>query len=81
MTATQDQIDAIHELPLRRDVRWLDMSWLDPGIVIEETKRPMGVEGERKWGAVNLSDPELAAQVVKIHNEWLEANKGGQVGA
>lgn len=79
MTYTQDQIDAVHELPLRKDVRWIDLSWLFPEkpVIIEETKRPFndvypGDPATGKFGAIEMCDAECAAAVVACHNEWLE---------
>lgn len=74
---TQDQIDAIHELPLRKDVRWIDMSFMFPGKVIEETKRTFDPENPAdpatgKWAAIDLETAECAAKVVDAHNSWLD---------
>ena len=68
---TQEQVDAAHELPLRKDVRWIHMTPLFPGKIIEETKREPGDEAAGKWAAVDLENEDAAAQVVECHNEWL----------
>jgi len=72
MAYTAEQIEAIHELPLRKNVRWLDLSFMFPGKIIEEMKREWGDEAENKWACVDLEDAECAARVVEAHNEWLE---------
>lgn len=72
MTDTQEKIDAVHELPLRTEVKWVDMSFLFPGKVIELAKRKPGEKAAGKWAGVDLDSAELAAEVVRIHNEWLE---------
>ena len=46
MAYTAEQIEAIHELPLRKNVRWLDLSFMFPGKIIEEMKREWGDEAE-----------------------------------
>lgn len=75
MPYTDELIEAIHKLPLRKDVRWIDMSRIIPGKIIEEKKRTDG-EAQGKWVGVDLECPECAAAVVAVHNEWLEAKDG-----
>ncbi len=73
MTYTQEEIvEAVHQLPLRREVKWIDMSFLLPGKVIEQMKRKPGEKAAGNWACVDLDSAELAAEVVRIHNEWLE---------
>ncbi len=75
MSNAPELIDLIHKLPLRQEVRWLDLSFLFPGKVIEQIKRKPGEEAEGKWAAVDLDSAAMAAEVVRIHNEWLEEMK------
>lgn len=57
------------KLPLRQNVRWIDLSFLFPGRVVEAVRRESGVDGEGKFGACDLGSPEVAAKVVEYHNE------------
>ncbi len=71
---TQEQYDAVHELPLRRDVRWTTLPGVTPGIVIEAEKRAgTDAEAPRKFGAVDMGTQEAADTIARCHNEWLAA--------
>lgn len=68
---------AIRTLPLRQDVRWIDLPFLFPGRVIEATRNPaLGL-----FGAIDLQDAELAARVVELHNASLPASQATKGGA
>lgn len=76
---TQEQVDAVHKLPLRQDVPWIDMSFMFPGKIFEEVKREPGDEAAGKWACVDMEHAECAAQIVECHNEWLKANAPARV--
>lgn len=76
MTTREEKIDAIRSLPLRWDVKWIDLSAIFPGIIQESIKR----EELGRFGAVNLESKELAAEVVRLHNEELEKEKVNEQG-
>lgn len=82
MPYTEDQVQAVHQLPLRRDVRWIDMSRVAPGVIMEADKRQFDPDNPAdpavgKWASVNVRSAELAAMIVECHNEWLAAQPKG----
>lgn len=64
--ATQEQIDALKELPLKWEVRWIHLKDLFPGKVIEEEKNE---DLDYKFGAVDMQNPDLADEIVRVHNK------------
>lgn len=71
-SSLSEKLEAIHALPLRKNVRWIDLSYLYPGLISEAEKSPAGTEAEFKFASVNLEDSLIAAEVVKLHNEHLK---------
>lgn len=69
---TQKELDACKLLPLRQNVKWVDLSFLFPGIIIEEERDPK----HGKFNSVDLENTELAAMLVKTHNESI---KGAEI--
>lgn len=71
---TADELEACKLIPLRQDVPWIDLSSLFPGTICEQSKnRALGNE----FGAVVLGNSEVAAKIVKVHNEFLKLQKEG----
>lgn len=66
MTDEAEKIEALKELPLKWEVRWIHLKDLFPGKVIEEEKNE---DLDHKFGAVDMKDPRLADEIVRVHNE------------
>jgi hypothetical protein len=67
MPSETEICEALSLVPLRQDVKWVDLSFLFPGRIVEDVRNPQ----TGKFGAVDFGDADAAAHIVELHNARL----------